>query len=1072
MPNYISEDDIEKQFVKKLQQDSPLWKTLNCFTAKPEDLNDHSGRTDKSEVLLLDRLHAAVEKLNPGIPDEARRRAVAQVAAPRFNQALIVANRELDGFLREGVQIEYNNVAGHKETGQVRFLDFDNPAQNDFLAVTQLWIKGDIYWRRPDVILYINGLPLVLIELKNSNVKVKSAYDDNLFNYKKELPRLFHFNAFVLLSNALETRVGSLTASWDFFFSWLRPEDEREHVDRKEIEEQGISLERAATGLCRPERLLDYIENFVMFEGGNKVVAQNHQFLGVNRALDAIEHRKEKEGKLGVFWHNQGAGKSYSMIFLVRKVNRKLTGSYTFVIITDREDLDKQIYRNFLNTGAVLEADAARPTSGQQLRDFLAQKKRLVFTLIQKFHYDKGKTYPTLSESDDVIVIVDEAHRTQYKDLAENMRAGLKNASYLAFTGTPLLGKNKTHAWFGEYISEYNFAQSIEDGATVPLFYQKRVPEVCLQNDELNEQLAEVVEDDNLSATAQKKLEQEFGSMTALIKSDDRLDKIATDIVEHFPQRGFLGKGMVVCVDKFTAVKMHDKVSALWNKKKRELQGELNREKDPLLKARLKTRLDFMTTTELGVVISEEADEEAKFQAVGLSIKPHRDRMSKIDANGKDYEDNFKDPTHPFRLVFVCAMWLTGFDVPSLSTLYLDKPMHDHTLMQAIARANRVCPTTILGVGKTNGEIIDYFNVFRDMKKALAAYGRGGDKPEDQPVQVKDNLFALLDNTLTEAITFCKEHGVNIEEISVGDHAFKKLDQFNTFANILLKNDETSKAFAIHENLISTLAEACKPEIYKQPRPLVGVFAYLRGVMDMYQKSGNEDGLESARQRFAEIMDQSISAQQVVDGKGSYKIIDQSQVWDLSKSDFDKLRAEFAQREYPALEIADLRRFLQEKLAALLIQNVTRRSFAERLQEIIDRYNAGGSATENIYSELLEFTQALKEEEERHIREGLTEAELELYDLLKKDKLNQVEEQAVKNAAQTLFKRLKEEQPKVLVPDWYRNDQSSERVKAAIRETLNKTLPESYDREIFTRTLDTAYNHLYSSATRGGFYQA
>ena len=359
------------------------------------------------------------------------------------------------------------------------------PDKNRYLAVTQLWIKGERGFRRPDVLLYVNGIPLVFIELKNSNVKLKTAFDDNLTNYKKDIPQLFLTNAFCVLSNAIETKVGSITAEWEHFFNWLRAEDEKEKIDRDEIAEKGTSLEGVIAGLFPRHRLLDYVENFVLYYKDNqKIIAQNHQFIGVNRAYDTFLKREELQGKLGVFWHTQGSGKSFSMIFYARKIFRKQTGNFTFVVVTDRDDLDGQIYRNFLHTGTVTKAEAAQPKDSEEMRKFLGQNKRLVFTLIQKFRWPKGKTYPLLSPRNDIIVIVDEAHRTQYKDLAENMRAGLKNAQYLAFTGTPLLGRDrKTNQWFGDYVSEYNFQQSMDDGATVPLFYEKRVPQVLIQND-------------------------------------------------------------------------------------------------------------------------------------------------------------------------------------------------------------------------------------------------------------------------------------------------------------------------------------------------------------------------------------------------------------------------------------------------------------------------------------------------------------------------------------------------------------------------------------------------------------
>ena len=394
-----------------------------------------------------------------------------------------------------------------------------------------------------------------------------------------------------------------------------------------------------------------------------------------------------------------------------------------------------------------------------------------------------------MSDRDDIIVIVDEAHRTQYKSLAENMRAGLPNAQYLAFTGTPLLGKRrKTNAWFGDYVSEYNFAQSIDDGATVPLFYQKRVPEVLIQNENLGNEFYEILEDENVDPANQEKLEKEFAKELEIIKRDDRLETIARDIVYHFPRRGYLGKGMVISVDKFTSVKMYNKVQKYWKEAIKKIVGDIKEAHMPAEKERLQAMLDYMRKVEMGVVISEEAGEEEKFDLQELDIRPHRKKMNSINKNGHDIEYRFKDEGDKLQLVFVCAMWLTGFDAPTVSTLYLDKPMKDHTLMQTIARANRVTSYMINGVSKRNGEIIDYYNVFRNMKKALADYALGSEgESEEEPVQNKSILFNLLDDAIRQGQEFLETLDIPIASVLEKQEVFKKIEAFDAFANKILE---------------------------------------------------------------------------------------------------------------------------------------------------------------------------------------------------------------------------------------------------------------------------------------------
>jgi type I restriction enzyme R subunit len=809
-----------------------------------------------------------------------------------------------------------------------------------------------------------------------------------------------------------------LSAQWEHFFSWLRVDDEKEALDRKAIASQGLSVERAVLGLLKPERLLDYVENFcVYYRETQKVIAQNHQFLGVNNAFAQFQRRRELQGKLGVFWHTQGSGKSFSMVFYTRKIFRKLTGNFSFVVVTDRDDLDGQIYRNFLHTGVVAPKDDVRPKGRAQLRAMLGKNKRVVFTLIQKFRFEKGKDYPLLSDRDDIVVIVDEAHRTQYAGLAENMRAGLPRANFLAFTGTPLLGaERKTNAWFGGYVSEYNFQQSVEDGATVPLFYEKRVPEVLIQNEDLSDEFAEILEDENLDAQAQEKLEKRFAQEMEVVKREDRLDTIARDIVYHFPRRGYLGKGIVISVDKFTAVTMFNKVQALWKAEIKDLNGRIAATKNDVERQRLKQLKAWMSAVQMAVIVSEEAGEDEKFAKKGLDIKPHRQRMNAVDEHGHDIEFNFKAPEHPIQLVFVCAMWLTGFDAPTVSTLYVDKPMQGHTLMQTIARANRVSGYEILGVAKKHGEIVDYCNVFRRMKRALKDYAASREDDE-LPVRDKSHLFTLLDEAIEQGLAYCHSQGVPLHEALDRADVFTKLGQFNGFADTLLASEEQRKSFNVYENTISSLYEACKPEVLGQKKGrVVSAFQYLRGVMDSIVERAD---IDSAVQRIEELLDASVVVDKAEEFAArefaaEYKVVQRGKAWDLSKVNVEELREEFQTAPFKNIQIADLKAFLQHKLTEMLAQNITRADFLQRLQRVIDAYNAGATATENYFDELASFAQELKDEAERHVREGLTGDELELFDLLKKESLTQDETQRVKLAAKHLLKRLVEEQPKVL----------------------------------------------------------
>lgn len=1067
MPNFISEDEIEQAMVQQLQC-AYGYDVLNCFTADPADRNDGSMRKDKRDVILLDRLQQAVIDLNPEIPKFAIDDALKQLCDKRQIMSTFAANREVNVLIRDGIRVEFKDANGLNSMGRVKIIDFSNPTANQFLAVTQLWIQSTgmapkAGYRRPDILLYINGLPLVFIELKNSNVKLKTAYDDNLTNYKADIPQLFLTNAVCVLSNAIETRLGSLTAEWEHFFHWLRPYDEKEKIRRKQIASEGSSAKRFLTGLCPKDKLLDYIENFILYhKGTQKIIAQNHQFIGVNKAYDKFLRRGELDGKLGVFWHTQGSGKSFSMIFYARKIFRKLGGNFSVVVVTDRDDLDGQIYRNFVNTGTVSKTDATQPKDSEQMRIFLGQNKRLVFTLIQKFRWPKGKKYPLLSSREDIIVIVDEAHRTQYRSLAENMRAGLPNAQYFAFTGTPLLGRDrKTNEWFGDYVSEYNFSQSTDDGATVPLFYKKRVPEVLNQNEDLTDEFYEILEDENLDEIQQAKLEKQFASELEIIKRDDRLETIAQDIVYHFPRRGYLGKGMVISVDKFTAVKMYDKVQRLWKEEVKALRGKIKESKDELRNMRWKRQIDFMRKAEMAVVVSTESGEVEKFDNQKLDIRLHRKRMDQLDVNGHDIEYNFKDPDHPLQLVFVCAMWMTGFDAPTISTLYLDKPQKDHTLMQTITRANRVCSYKVNGVEKQNGEVIDYYGIFGRLKKAIKEYGEGGEGTDEPPIKDKEELFRLLDDAIEQCEAFCSSKSIHIDKALESDDIFKKVELFEGWANTLLEKDDWRKSYNVYENTITGLYEASKPEILGKPVVrIVAIFQYLRGVISSIVQ---QQDIESSVRRIENLLDESIivdtsSLQAVKDSGAIYKVQQSGKFWNLSKIDFDKLRADFKKAIYKNIEIADLRAFIEKKLSEMLDQNRTRRDYAQRLQEVINKYNAGSTSADALFEELMTFVAELKEEDERHLRKGLSEDELEIYDLLRKNKMSKEEENKVRLAAKALIKRLTVEKPKVLVQDWFKDSQTRFAVRDEVGKVLDLFLPEdSYDRDLFIEKRDKVF---------------
>lgn len=1071
MANYISEDDIEKRTIKLMLEELDYDEHLTCYTPDEKQLPDGSNRTSKEEVVLTTRLQNALVKLNEGLPEAAILQAISELTKGRTSMSPMLANKEVYELIKEGFPAKVLNKQGREEPVRVKYIDFKKTSANEFTVVSQLWVKGMPKHRRPDLIIYINGIPLVFIELKNSNIEVKNAYDDNLQTYLKEIPQLFTYNAFCILSNAVETKVGAFKSEYGHFFDWLRVEDEKENVDRERIQRYQVSLEYALRGLCAKDKLLDYIEHFILYhiKGAYKIIAKNHQFLGVNKAIESFKNRDGKEGKLGVFWHTQGSGKSYSMIMFTQKIQREFDGDFTFFVVTDRENLDGQIYRNFLNMGAVKEKEAVRPRDSEQLREYLSGNKRFVFSLIQKFRYPKGKQFPVLSDRNEIVVLVDEAHRTQYKDLAENMRAGIPNAQYIAFTGTPLLGsKRMTNKFFGDYISEYNFKQSYEDGSTVPLFYDRRVPEVQIirEEDEINEELAEVASEEELSEAQTLRLEREFASELSVIRNSDRLKKIAQDIVKHFPRRGYKGRGMVISIDRYTAMKMYDLVQQYWKDEIVALRKQKMIAKTQDEKQNLEEIIKYMNWVEMAVVISCDGSDEEKlmFEKRGVDITPHIRKMKSIDENGHDLEFRFQElPADPLQLVFLSDMWLTGFDSPTVSDLYMDKPMIGHTLMQTIARANRVSP------GKVCGRILDYYGVFRNLKKALADYATGKAETSkggaaqggELPVEEKEKLFELLGQSINETDEYCLPLEVKLGLILESGDTFEEISLFDSYADKLLSNENYKKNFFVYSNAVDSLYEACKPDVYdrKGDYPLLEVIRYLRKVVDRKKYSGD---LENARGKYADIIDNSITTVEEEEAANSGLEIKESQTIDISKFDFDKLREKFKKTEYKHIQIEDLKLFIEDKLSKLIDRNVTRINFAERLQQIINNYNSGSLTVENYFEELVKFSQKLREEEERHIRENLSVEELELFDLIRQTKkdLTKKEEQLVKLAAKDLLQKIIELKDDLLVTDWYKYDATKLNVMSFVKNTLNANLPHSFTRPLFEKACEIVVDHL------------
>jgi type I restriction enzyme R subunit len=1037
-PHAYSEDQLVEQPAIGLFA-ALGWQTVSAL----EETFGGDGTLEREttgDVVLIPRLRSALTRLNPTLPTEAIAAAVDELTRDRSAMIQEAANREVYLLLKEGIKVSVpdREHAGQK-TERLRVVDWEQPENNDFLLVNQFSVAGPLYTCRPDLVGFVNGLPLVVIELKKPGVLARAAFDENLTHYKQQIPALFWFNALLIASNGTDSHVGSLTADWDRFFEWKRI--------KREDEPRRVSLEVMLRGTCDQVRLLDLVENFTLFSehkaGLVKILGQNHQYLGVNNAIASmLEARKRGHGRAGVFWQTQGSGKSFSMVFFAQKVLRKLAGNWTFVVVTDRVELDDQIAKTFKATGAVSEAegDQCHAESGAHLRELLRGNHRYVFTLIHKF-----QTPEMLCDRTDVVVLTDEAHRSQYDTLALNMRAALPKALFLAFTGTPLIaGEERTKEVFGDYVSIYDFQQSVEDGATVPLFYDNRTPELRLVNPDLNENLYRLIEDAELDPEQEAKLERELSRQYHILTRDDRLETVAQDIVRHFLGRGFVGKAMVVSIDKATALKMHDKVKKHWEAEKVRVQSELARRALPAeQKDELSKRLDVLTTTDMALIVSPAQNEIAQMKALGLDIEPHRKRMNESQP---PLDEKFKDTADPLRLVFVCAMWLTGFDAPSCSTVYLDKPMRNHTLMQTIARANRVFP------GKHSGVIVDYANVFASLEKALAIYGAGtGGR---SPVKDKQKLVDELRKAVENATAFCAQHQVSLEDIEkLPLGSLQRLQRIEDALNTLISPDPLRREFLGHERLIATLYRAIKPD----PAALefAGRVVCISTIADAIRAKLNPNPADISQVMggISALLDKSISGMTI--GEQGPPALD------LSKINFEALANRFRASKHKNTDLEVLKAAIRAQLEKLIQLNRTRADFAEKFEALIESYNAGSRSIEELLDELVKFSRNLTDEQERHVRENMTEEELAILDILTRPapELSTEERAEVKKVARALLNRLKQ----LLVLNWRQKAAARAQLKLTIEDALDTGLPRAYTPELYRQKCSKVFEHMYES---------
>ena len=1029
------------------------WKNILAFDDEKFGPNGTLGRSDKSETVLWRSVRAALKRLNEDWITPAQiEEAVEELAKVENAKSLLERNRAAYELVREGVPVtdaDYES-ANSDEKRRAKLIDFehpDDPARNEFLCVREMWVTAQGATKRPDLIGFVNGLPLVFMEFKKPSHKAKEGYDKNYKDYLATIPELFRFNAFLVFSNGSETNIGALWSDWEFFGEWKR---------HSEDDVAEVSLKKLIDGVCQKKNLLDIVENFILFDKGDgemfKVLARYHQYLGVNRAYESYLKRAENGGKLGVFWHTQGSGKSYSMVFLARKILRKAGGSPTFLVVTDREELNKQIGETFESCGCLggVEAKALMPSSGEKLAQRLKGNDKFLFTLIHKFN---SSTWEPIHPNHEVVIFSDEAHRTNNGILADNMLRFLPDASRIGFTGTPIQRGEMTKQQFGDYVSVYDFNRAVEDHATVPLFYKTKVNKLGLNAPGLNEELIEAIEQEDLDPKDRKRVEKAITSKVMLYMAPERISLVAKDFVRDYSSKWRSGKAMVVSVNKVAAYRTWKAVEEEWSKYCDELEAMLQ---DPRKSAKmsakkreeLEAKVEWMKGTRMELVISCDQGDKAMFEENNIDIVPYWKHIKNLDL-----EEDFKKAKCNFRVAFVCSMWLTGFDVPSLGTLYLDKPLKAHTLMQAIARANRVFE------GKHNGVIIDYIGLIDYLGKALADFtGSMANGGSSTPLPGTDELLGNFRETIDTGVKLLKDNGYDIKTL-INASDFDQPAQLKAAADSVAEPDNLASAFIAVSRKIADIGKFIDADdLTDALRAKRNAIREIASRLEHHREEefGDIGGLLAYLQQT--IGEHIVDATQKVGEK-----CEDIQL-DLSKVDYSRLAKGISTYKYKKLLLKQLTENAEEIVASMLLNNPACANYQQDLQKIVDEYNSSHekAAIEKALQDILKLIGTLSSEQEKFVKEGLDDMQqLAVYEMLKTGKtLSKKELDEVKGIAKELLSKLRS-----LVADidnWRDKATAKALVRTAIKNVLYERLPDSIRSEGERKEYeDKVYNYFY-----------
>lgn len=989
MPNIITESEVEQVALDILKDLG--YHIVNGPDIAPDGTNPE--RRSYQDVILVERLREAINRINPNIPKDAKEEAVKKVLRVE-SQNLVTNNQHFHSLLVNGVPVQYRKhdriVDDH-----VFLIDFKNIRNNEFLAINQFTIIEDKNNRRPDIILFINGLPLVLIELKNiadENATIWDAFNQ-IQTYKAQIPSFFRFNEVCVISDGTQARAGTITSDKERFMPWKT-------IDDKEPSKM-VQLEVLFKGMFQKNIILDLIKHFIVFEKEkenkiSKKLAAYHQYNAVNKALETTIKATKSDKRAGIVWHTQGSGKSLTMVFYTGKIVLTLDNP-TIVVLTDRNDLDDQLFGTFSRCQELLRQEPVQAESRAKLRELLkVASGGIVFTTIQKFlPEEKGDKFPRLSDRRNIVVIADEAHRSQYDFIdgfAKHMRDALPSASFIGFTGTPIEKADRsTPAVFGKYIDIYDIEKAVEDENTVRIFYESRLAKLELKPEErpkIDPEFEEVTEGEELEH--KEKLKSKWARLEAVVGAEKRIRRIAKDIVNHFETRinTLEGKGMIVCMSRRICIELHKEL--------------------------IKLRQDWYHKDDdkgfLKVIMTGSASDPLEWQEHIRNKKKRR-----------EIGDNFKDQESPIKLVIVRDMWLTGFDVPSLHTMYVDKPMRGHGLMQAIARVNRVFKD------KKGGLVVDYIGIAYDLKKALSDYTGSGGK--GKPTFEQEDAV----NLMLEQYEIVKGmyHGFNYKKFLTLSNKEKMPFLDNAMDFILKQKDGKERYLKYVKKLMEAFALSVPHEKALEIRDEVGFFQAVRSVIVKVTaiEGKEQDILDTA---IKQILSKAIISDRVVDIFAAAG---------LKKPDISILSEEFLAevKEMPQKNLAFemLKKLLTDEIRIRQKKNLIQgRSFAEMLDKAIKKYINKSIETAQVIEELIELAKKIKEEEKRGDKLKLNEDELAFYDaiVMNDSAVRVLGDDTLKTIARELVETIRRN----VTIDWTVRENVQARLRVMVKKILKK----------------------------------